>query len=126
MVGRKGRRFKTGAVFAFFFLMQIFKLSCFVEFITVGESYKKGDRRYEYEMVWHPRTYRSSHIHASLLDTIPGHRRPHHERRGLFYKINRLTGETVLVSGLDQIRVLPVKDFEQPQLQFPAPSKGQQ
>jgi hypothetical protein len=43
-----------------------------------------------------------------------------------FYKINRLTGETILVSGLDQIRVLPVKDFEQPQLQFPSPSKGQQ
>jgi hypothetical protein len=43
-----------------------------------------------------------------------------------FYKINRLTGETVLVSGLDQIRILPVKDLEQPQLQFPAPGKGQQ
>jgi hypothetical protein len=42
-----------------------------------------------------------------------------------FYKINRLTGETVLVSGLDQIRILPVKDLEQPQLQFPAPGKGQ-
>jgi hypothetical protein len=42
-----------------------------------------------------------------------------------FYKINRLTGETVLVSGLDQIRVLPVKDLEQPQLQLPAPGKGQ-
>ena len=41
-----------------------------------------------------------------------------------FYKINRLTGETVLVSGLDQIRILPVKDLEQPQLQFPAPGKG--
>jgi hypothetical protein len=43
-----------------------------------------------------------------------------------FYKINRLTGETVLVSGLDQIRIMPVKDIEQPQLQFPAPAKGQQ
>jgi hypothetical protein len=43
-----------------------------------------------------------------------------------FYKINRLTGETVLVSGLDQIRIMPVKDLEQPQLQFPAPGKGQQ
>lgn len=43
-----------------------------------------------------------------------------------FYKINRLTGETVLVSGLDQIRILPVKDLEQPSLQFPAPGKGQQ
>jgi hypothetical protein len=43
-----------------------------------------------------------------------------------FYKINRLTGETVLVSGLDQIRIMPVKDIEQPQLQFPAPGKGQQ
>jgi hypothetical protein len=43
-----------------------------------------------------------------------------------FYKINRLTGETVLVSGLDQIRVLPVKDLEQPQLQLPVPGKGQQ
>ena len=43
-----------------------------------------------------------------------------------FYKINRLTGETVLVSGLDQIRILPVKDLEQPQLQFPAPGKVQQ
>jgi hypothetical protein len=42
-----------------------------------------------------------------------------------FYKINRLTGETVLVSGLDQIRIMPVKDLEQPQLQFPAPGKGQ-
>ena len=42
-----------------------------------------------------------------------------------FYKINRLTGETVLVSGLDQIRILPVKDLEQPPLQFPAPGKGQ-
>jgi hypothetical protein len=41
------------------------------------------------------------------------------------YKINRLTGETVLVSGLDQIRIMPVKDLEQPQLQFPAPGKGQ-
>jgi hypothetical protein len=37
-----------------------------------------------------------------------------------FYKINRLTGETVLVSGLDQIRILPVKDLEQPILQMPA------
>jgi hypothetical protein len=44
-----------------------------------------------------------------------------------FYKINRLTGETVLVSGLDQIRILPVKDLEQPMLQLPAvPGKGQQ
>ncbi len=43
-----------------------------------------------------------------------------------FYKINRLTGETVLVSGLDQIRILPVKDLEQPNLQLPAPGKGQQ
>jgi hypothetical protein len=43
-----------------------------------------------------------------------------------FYKINRLTGETALVSGLDQIRVLPVKDLEQPQLQLPVPGKGQQ
>jgi hypothetical protein len=43
-----------------------------------------------------------------------------------FYKINRLTGETVLVSGLDQIRIMPVKDLEQPQLQFPAPGKEQQ
>jgi hypothetical protein len=43
-----------------------------------------------------------------------------------FYKINRLTGETVLVSGLDQIRIMPVKDLEQPQLQFPAPGKAQQ
>ena len=42
-----------------------------------------------------------------------------------FYKINRLTGETVLVSGLDQIRIMPVKDLEQPQFQFPAPGKGQ-
>jgi hypothetical protein len=42
-----------------------------------------------------------------------------------FYKINRLTGETVLVSGLDQIRIMPVKDIEQPQLQFPAPGKAQ-
>jgi hypothetical protein len=44
-----------------------------------------------------------------------------------FYKINRLTGETVLVSGLDQIRILPVKDLEQPMLQLPAaPGKRQQ
>jgi len=44
-----------------------------------------------------------------------------------FYKINRLTGETVLVSGLDQIRIMPVKDIEQPMLQLPAaPGKGQQ
>jgi len=44
-----------------------------------------------------------------------------------FYKINRLTGETVLVSGLDQIRIMPVKDFEQPMLQLPAaPGKEQQ
>jgi len=44
-----------------------------------------------------------------------------------FYKINRLTGETVLVSGLDQIRILPAKDLEQPMLQLPgAPGKGQQ
>ena len=44
-----------------------------------------------------------------------------------FYKINRLTGETVLVSGLDQIRILPVKDLDQPMLQLPAaPGKGQQ
>lgn len=44
-----------------------------------------------------------------------------------FYKINRLTGETVLVSGLDQIRTLPVKDLDQPMLQLPAaPGKGQQ
>lgn len=43
-----------------------------------------------------------------------------------FYKINRLTGETVLVSGLDQIRIMPVKDFEQPSLQVPIPGKGQQ
>jgi hypothetical protein len=43
-----------------------------------------------------------------------------------FYKINRLTGETVLVSGLDQIRIMPVKDLDQPSLQFPAPGKGQQ
>lgn len=44
-----------------------------------------------------------------------------------FYKINRLTGETVLVSGLDQIRILPVKDLGQPSLQFPAaPGKEQQ
>jgi hypothetical protein len=43
-----------------------------------------------------------------------------------FYKINRLTGETVLVSGLDQIRIMPVKDLEQPSLQFPAPGKVQQ
>jgi hypothetical protein len=50
-----------------------------------------------------------------------------HSMNGVgFYKIDRLTGETVLVSGLDQIRVLPVKDLEQPQLQFPAPGKGQQ
>jgi hypothetical protein len=43
-----------------------------------------------------------------------------------FYKINRLTGETVLVSGLDQIRILPVKDLEQPMLQLPAaPGKAQ-
>jgi hypothetical protein len=44
-----------------------------------------------------------------------------------FYKINRLTGETVLVSGLDQIRIMPVKDIEQPMLQLPAaPGKVQQ
>jgi hypothetical protein len=43
-----------------------------------------------------------------------------------FYKINRLTGETVLVSGLDQIRIMPVKDLEQPSLQLPAPGKAQQ
>jgi len=43
-----------------------------------------------------------------------------------FYKINRLTGETVLVSGLDQIRILPVKDLDQPLLQLPAPGKAQQ
>ena len=44
-----------------------------------------------------------------------------------FYKINRLTGETVLVSGLDQIRILPVKDLDQPMLQLPAaPGKVQQ
>jgi hypothetical protein len=43
-----------------------------------------------------------------------------------FYKINRLTGETVLVSGLDQIRTLPVKDLEQPMLQLPSPGKAQQ
>jgi hypothetical protein len=42
-----------------------------------------------------------------------------------FYKINRLTGETVLVSGLDQIRILPVKDLDQPALQLPAPGKAQ-
>ncbi len=40
-----------------------------------------------------------------------------------FYKINRLTGETVLVSGLDQIRVGPVKDMDQPMLQMPIPGK---
>ena len=40
-----------------------------------------------------------------------------------FYKINRLTGETVLVSGIDQIRVMPVKDVDQPNLQLPAPTK---
>jgi hypothetical protein len=43
-----------------------------------------------------------------------------------FYKINRLTGETVLVSGLDQIRLMPVKDLEQPSLQLPVPGKAQQ
>ncbi len=40
-----------------------------------------------------------------------------------FYKINRLTGETVLVSGLDQIRILPVKDIEQPSYSFPRPAR---
>jgi len=42
-----------------------------------------------------------------------------------FYKINRLTGETVLISGIDQIRVAPVKDID-PNFQLPAPGKGQQ
>ena len=42
-----------------------------------------------------------------------------------FYNSTGWQGETVLVSGLDQIRIMPVKDLEQSQLQFPAPVKGQ-
>jgi hypothetical protein len=40
-----------------------------------------------------------------------------------FYKINRLTGETVLISGIDQIRVQPVKEMDQQSFQLPAPTK---
>ncbi len=40
-----------------------------------------------------------------------------------FYKINRLTGETVLISGIDQIRVQPVKEMDQQNFQLPAPTK---
>ena len=40
-----------------------------------------------------------------------------------FYKINRLTGETVLVSGIDQIRISPVKEIDQQSFQLPAPTK---
>ena len=43
-----------------------------------------------------------------------------------FYKINRLTGETILVSGIDQIRISPVKEIDQQSFQLPAPGKGQQ
>ncbi len=42
-----------------------------------------------------------------------------------FYKINRLTGETVLVSGIDQIRVGPAKEMDQQGIQLPAPGKAQ-
>ena len=43
-----------------------------------------------------------------------------------FYKINRLTGETILISGIDQIRVQPVKEIDQQSFQLPATGKGQQ
>lgn len=40
---------------------------------------------------------------------------PVHAMNGVgFYKINRISGDMTLVSGLEQIKVLNVKDFEAP------------
>jgi hypothetical protein len=48
---------------------------------------------------------------------------PVHAMNGVgFYKISRISGEMTLVSGLEQIKVLNVKDFEIPaQVPGPAP-----
>jgi hypothetical protein len=51
---------------------------------------------------------------------------PVHAMNGVgFYKLNRLTGQVTLVTGLEQINILKVRDFEAPQatVEPPAPSK---
>jgi hypothetical protein len=41
---------------------------------------------------------------------------PVHAMNGVgFYKLNRITGQVTLVTGLEQINILKVRDFEIPQ-----------
>jgi hypothetical protein len=42
-----------------------------------------------------------------------------------FYKLNRITGQVTLVTGLEQINILKARDFDMPQatIEPPAPAK---
>ena len=51
---------------------------------------------------------------------------PVHAMNGVgFYKLNRITGQVTLVTGLEQINILKVRDLEVPQatVEPPAPAK---
>ncbi len=51
---------------------------------------------------------------------------PVHAMNGVgFYKLNRLTGQVTLVTGLEQINILKVRDFDMPQatVEPPEPAK---
>jgi len=51
---------------------------------------------------------------------------PVHAMNGVgFYKLNRITGQVTLVTGLEQINILKDRDFEMPQanVEPPAPAK---
>lgn len=51
---------------------------------------------------------------------------PVHAMNGVgFYKLNRVTGQVTLVTGLEQINILKVRDFDMPQatVEPPEPAK---
>jgi hypothetical protein len=51
---------------------------------------------------------------------------PVHAMNGVgFYKLNRVTGQVTLVTGLEQINILKVRDFDMPQttIEPPEPAK---
>lgn len=48
---------------------------------------------------------------------------PVHAMNGVgFYKLNRITGQVTLVTGLEQINILKVRDFEMPQAPVEPPA----
>ena len=51
---------------------------------------------------------------------------PVHAMNGVgFYKLNRITGQVTLVTGLEQINILKARDFDMPQatVEPPEPAK---